>query len=61
MSTPMSRIQSGIEDQTSPSGMPDENDSSATEAVRRDRSARARLASAPGLFGRGVVTTATSS
>ena len=33
--------------------MPDENESSATEAVRQDRSARARLASAPGGFGLG--------
>ena len=41
MSTPMSRIQSGIEYQTGPSGRPDENDSGATETVRQDRRARA--------------------
>jgi hypothetical protein len=51
MSTPMSRIQSGMEYQTSPRGMPDENERSATEAVRQERRARQRLTSAPGGFG----------
>src|SRR5690349_19154324 len=39
MSTPMSRIQSGIAYQTRPSGRPDANDRTATESVRRERSA----------------------
>src|SRR4029450_10933359 len=47
MSTPMSRIQSGIAYQTSPSGRPDANDCRTTNAVRFDRIARARLARAP--------------
>src|SRR5688500_9988275 len=42
MSTPMSRIQSGIAYQTSPSGRPDANESSDTESVRFDRSAAIR-------------------
>jgi hypothetical protein len=50
MSTPIERIQSGIEYHTRPSGSPDEKDSSTTDAVRQDRIARARLTSAPGLF-----------
>src|SRR5512139_1834833 len=59
MSTSILRIQSGMAYQTSPSGMPDENERSATEAVRLDRSARARLASAPAGFGwAGAVTAA---
>jgi hypothetical protein len=41
MSTPASRIQSGIEYQTNPRGRPDENDRSATASVRHDRIARA--------------------
>src|SRR5512139_314998 len=49
MSTPIERIQSGIEYQTRPSGSPEENDRSATEAVRQERIARARATSAPGL------------
>src|SRR5207249_12251495 len=44
MSTPASRIQSGMEYQTRPSGRPDANDSSATAAVRHERMALARLA-----------------
>ena len=43
MSTPMSRIQSGIAYQTSPSGRPDANDRSDTESVRGDRSAASRM------------------
>ena len=51
MSTPMSRIQSGMAIQTSPSGRPDENDSSATDAVRQEVNARARLTQVPGFLG----------
>jgi hypothetical protein len=39
-----------MEYQTRPRGSPDENDSSATEAVRQERMARHRLVSAPGVF-----------
>jgi hypothetical protein len=39
----MSRIQSGMEYQTMPSGSPEENESSATDAVRHERIARPRL------------------
>jgi hypothetical protein len=44
----MLRIQSGMEYQTRPRGRPEENDRSATDAVRQDRRARQRLTSAPG-------------
>ena len=37
MSTPMSRIQSGMAYQTSPSGRPEENESATTESTRRER------------------------
>src|SRR5918995_2319013 len=47
MSTPMSRIQSGIASQTNPSGRPDENCCRTTNAVRLERIAMTRLASAP--------------
>src|SRR5207249_4953266 len=47
MSTPLSRIQSGMAYQTTPSGSPDENDSSDTAAVRHERIARTRFANAP--------------
>jgi hypothetical protein len=47
MSTPMSRIQSGMATQTSPRGRPDANDWRTTAAVRLDRIASARLARAP--------------
>src|SRR5688572_18058072 len=58
MSTPMSRIQSGMAIHTSPSGMPDENDISVTDAVRQEVNALARLTQVPGFFGfgGGVVT-----
>src|SRR5262245_15130064 len=56
MSTPVSRIQSGMAYQPRPSGSPDENDSSATEAVRHERMARTRLANAPSLGFEVVVT-----
>jgi hypothetical protein len=36
MSTPLERIQSGIASHTRPSGNPDENESSETDAVRHD-------------------------
>jgi hypothetical protein len=36
MSTPIERIQSGIASHTNPRGSPDENDWSATDAVRHD-------------------------
>ena len=39
MSTPMSRIQSGMAIQTRPSGSPEENESSVTESVRQERKA----------------------
>src|SRR4030095_17005134 len=47
MSTPMSRIQSGMAIQTRPSGKPDANICSTTNAVRFERIATARLAKAP--------------
>src|SRR3990172_8050565 len=47
ISTPMSRIQSGIAYQTSPRGRPDANERSATAAVRQELIARARFESAP--------------
>src|ERR1700687_110919 len=53
MSTPILRIQSGMAIHTSPSGSPDENDSSTTEAVRQERIAAARLAMVPGGFAGG--------
>src|SRR5512137_1035818 len=55
MSTPIDRIQSGIAYQTKPSGMPDENESRTTDAVRHDRIARARLLQAPIRLGGAVV------
>src|SRR5579864_2633751 len=48
MSTPILRIQSGMAIHTRPSGRPDENDSSTTDAVRHERIAAARLAMVPG-------------
>jgi hypothetical protein len=42
MSTPIERIQSGTAIQINPSGMPDENDSNVTDAVRHERNARPR-------------------
>src|SRR6185436_3416922 len=50
-STPLDRSQSGIAIQTSPSGIPDENASSDTAAVRGERSAWAIVRNAPGFFG----------
>ena len=52
MSTPMSRIQSGMAYQTSPSGSPDENDSSDTAMVRFDRRAWARTVNDSRIFDR---------
>ena len=54
----MLRIQSGIAYQTSPSGRPDENDSSATDAVRHDPIARTSAANPLGRFSAGRVSTA---
>ena len=39
MSTPMSRIQSGIANQTRPSGIPEEKERRVTESVRQERKA----------------------
>src|SRR5438552_3580425 len=47
MSMPTLRIQSGMAIHTSPSGRPDENDSSATAAVRQEPMAWRRLPSLP--------------
>src|SRR5207245_10160449 len=49
MSSPIARIQSGIAMVTSPSGRPEEKESSATEAVRQERMDATMLRSAPGL------------
>jgi hypothetical protein len=51
MSTPEARIQSGMEYQMRPRGSPEEKESRATDAVRHDRIAVARLWRAPGFFG----------
>src|SRR4028118_1433709 len=53
MSTPMSRIQSGIASQTRPSGMPEEMDISDTEAVRQEVKACLMLRKVPGRFALG--------
>jgi hypothetical protein len=49
MSSPIARIQSGIAMYTSPSGRPEEKESSTTEAVRQERIDATMLRSAPGL------------
>ncbi len=54
----MLRIQSGMAYQTRPSGRPDENDSSATAAVRHDRIARTSAANPLGRFSETCVSTA---
>src|SRR5436305_7300905 len=54
MSTPLFFSQSGMAIQTSPSGSPEENDSSVTEAVRHDLIARRRLTQVPGRLARGA-------
>ncbi len=54
----MLRIQSGIAYHTSPSGRPDENDSSATAAVRHDPIARTSAANPLGRFSEACVSTA---
>src|SRR5829696_6116605 len=54
ISTPMSRIQSGMAIQTSPSGMPEENDISVTDAVRQEVNAFARLTQVLGFLGFGA-------
>src|SRR5688572_1188708 len=59
MSTPELRIQSGMAIHTRPSGMPEENDSSATEAVRHDVIAAARADSEEGFLRVGALTSAT--
>ena len=43
MSTPTLRIQSGIAIQTSPRGIPEENDMRTTDLVRQAEKARTRL------------------
>jgi hypothetical protein len=50
MSTPISRIQSGMASHTSPSGIPEAKDMRLTEAVRHDVNARAMLSQVPSFF-----------
>ena len=58
MSTPMLRIQSGMAYQTRPKGRPEENDNSATDAVRHDRIAATSAPNPLGRFSEGRVSTA---
>ncbi|MNC89660.1 hypothetical protein D3C83_56320 [compost metagenome] len=50
MSTPMSRIQSGMAIHTRPSGIPEENIIRVTDQVRREVKAQPRLFQVPGFF-----------